>query len=48
VDNVATGTLPGLAELGITPAALEAVMPMLLARRDSVARLDVWRRTAGR
>lgn len=48
VDNVATGTLPGLAELGITPSALEAVMPMLLAHRDSVARLDVWRRGAGR
>jgi uncharacterized protein YbjT (DUF2867 family) len=48
VDNVATGTLPGLAELGITPTALEAVMPLLLARRDSVARLDIWRRTAGR
>lgn len=48
VDNVATGTLPGLPELGITPTAMEAVMPLLLARRDSVARLDVWRRTAGR
>jgi uncharacterized protein YbjT (DUF2867 family) len=48
VDNVASGTLPGLADLGIAPSALEAVMPPLLARRDSVARLDPWRRTAGR
>lgn len=48
VDNVASGQLPGLAELGIAPTALEAVMPPLLARRDSVARLEPWRRTAGR
>ncbi|KQV91545.1 complex I NDUFA9 subunit family protein [Rhizobacter sp. Root1221] len=47
-DNVATGRVPGLAALGITPSALESVMPMLLARRDSVARLDTWRRGAGR
>jgi len=48
VDNVTSGTVPGLAALGITPAALESVMPMLLARRDGIARLDVWRRGAGR
>jgi hypothetical protein len=31
VPNVASGTLPGLAALGITAAALEAVMPAVLA-----------------
>jgi NADH dehydrogenase len=43
VPNVASGTLPGLAELGIQPAALEAVLPTYLAPGAGVARLDAWR-----
>ena len=31
-DNVASGALPGLAELGITPTTLEAVLPGYLYR----------------
>jgi len=31
-DNVAGGGLPGLAELGVTPTALEAVLPSYLHR----------------
>ncbi len=48
VPNVATGSVPGLAALGITPAALEAVAPGYLGSRQGVARLDHWRRFAGR
>ena len=48
VDNVASGKLPGLAALGIAASGLASVMPLLLARRDGVARLDAWRRGAGR
>lgn len=48
VDNVASGSLPGLADLHVDAAALDAVMPLHLARRDSVARLEPWRRNAGR
>ena len=47
-DNVASGNLPGLAALGIEAASLEAVMPDVMARRDSVARLEPSRRGAGR
>lgn len=43
VPNVASGSLPGLAELGITPASLEAVLPTYLAPGSGVARLDAWR-----
>jgi uncharacterized protein YbjT (DUF2867 family) len=44
VPNVASGTLPGLTDLGITPTALEAVGPSYLGRDQSWARhLDVWR-----
>jgi NADH dehydrogenase len=31
-DNVASGALPGLAELGVTPTTLEAVLPSYLYR----------------
>jgi uncharacterized protein YbjT (DUF2867 family) len=48
VPNVATGALPGLAELGITPTALEAVAPGYLGRREACGRLDRWRALAGR
>jgi NADH dehydrogenase len=43
VPNVASGRLPGLAELGIQPASLEAVLPTYLAPGVGVARLDAWR-----
>lgn len=48
VDNVASGQLPGLAELGITPAPLSAVGPMILGPDHPAARLDAYRRGAGR
>ena len=32
VDNVPSGQHPGLAELGITPTSLEAVLPTYLYR----------------
>ncbi|MEF7615227.1 complex I NDUFA9 subunit family protein [Aquincola sp. MAHUQ-54] len=48
VPNVATGALPGLPALGITPAPLEQVAPSYLGRRDGVARLDPLRATARR
>jgi len=48
VDNVAGGQLPGLAALGITPAALESVMRLVLGRREGPARLDPLRARAGR
>jgi uncharacterized protein YbjT (DUF2867 family) len=46
--NVASGTLPGLAELGITPAALEAVAPLYLGRRPGRARFGDYRAHARR
>jgi uncharacterized protein YbjT (DUF2867 family) len=46
--NVASGTLPGFAALGIQPTALEAVMPEWLARGGSAARMNTLRRGAGR
>ncbi len=49
VPNVATGTLPGLPDLGIAPAALDAVAPQYL-RGDGPGhgRLDMLRTGAGR
>jgi uncharacterized protein YbjT (DUF2867 family) len=41
--NVAGGTLPGLAQLGITAATLESVAPDYLAPGRGMARLDGWR-----
>lgn len=43
VPNVPGGSLPGLAELGIHPAAMEAVLPTYLAPGSGVGRLDAWR-----
>ncbi len=48
VDNIASGQLPGLERLGITPAALESVIPVVLGRADGPARLEPWRARAGR
>lgn len=43
VPNVPSGQLPGLAELGIRPSSLEAVLPTYLSSTGGVARLDAWR-----
>lgn len=48
VDNVASGTIPGLPALGIAPAALSAVAPGYLGRRGPRSSLLALRRTAGR
>ena len=48
VPNVATAQWPGLAALGITPSALEAIAPLYLAAGQGLARLDPWRAKAGR
>jgi NADH dehydrogenase len=48
VPNVASGRLPGLQALGITPAALEAVVPDYLGDSFARARLTRWRAQAGR
>ena len=47
-DNVASGQVPGLDALGIAPAPLGAVGPLILGRSGVQARLDAFRRTAGR
>jgi len=43
VPSVASGRLPGLADLGITPTPIGAVAPGYLAPGQGVARLDSWR-----
>ncbi|TXI66232.1 MAG: complex I NDUFA9 subunit family protein [Limnohabitans sp.] len=43
VDNVASGQLPGLQALGITPAAVSAVAPTYLGHKGPRSRLDGWR-----
>jgi uncharacterized protein YbjT (DUF2867 family) len=48
VDNISGGTLPGLAELGITPAALSAVVPFYLGNQGLRSGLMAKRKTAGR
>jgi NADH dehydrogenase len=48
VPNVASGRLPGLEALGITPTALEAVAPAYLGPQFARARLGRWRALAGR
>ena len=47
-DNVATGKLPGLQALGITPAALAAIAPTYLGARGLRSGLMAKRKTAGR
>ncbi len=46
--NVASGALPGLPALGITPAAMAAVVPDYLAARFQRPVLDRWRAQARR
>ncbi|MCE4554034.1 complex I NDUFA9 subunit family protein [Roseateles cellulosilyticus] len=43
VPNVASGTKAGLAELGIRPSSLGAVLPTYLADDAGIARLNAWR-----
>ncbi len=46
VDNVATGQLPGLADLGIRPSSVAAVAPTYLSGRSGRSRLLTLRRDA--
>lgn len=48
VPNVASGSVPGLAALGVRASALDAVMPELLSRGGEPARLNAWRKSARR
>jgi len=48
LPNVASGRLPGLAELGITPAALEAIAPGYLGSQQGRAKLEKLRAGARR
>jgi uncharacterized protein YbjT (DUF2867 family) len=48
LPNIASGLLPGLAELGITPTALEAVAPGYLGGQHGRAKLEKLRAGAGR
>ena len=48
IDNVSGGKLPGLAALGITPAALSAVAPFYLGAQGLRSGLMAKRKTAGR
>lgn len=41
--NIASGTLPGLQRLGITPASVASVVPDYLGSGRGVARFDRWR-----
>ena len=47
VPNLASGQLPGLQALGITPATLASVVPDYLSAGRGVARLDLWRARHG-
>ena len=47
-DNIASGKLPGLAALGITPSALSAVVPFYLGAQGLRSGLMAKRKTAGR
>jgi uncharacterized protein YbjT (DUF2867 family) len=48
VDNVATGQLPGLSDLGISAASAAGVAPGYLGHRGPRSRLNTWRSRAGR
>ena len=48
VPNVASGTLPGLESLGITPTALAAIAPGYLGKTDGRTKLDALRAVARR
>jgi NADH dehydrogenase len=48
LPNIASGKLPGLESLGITPTALATVAPGYLGHTDGRTRLDALRAVAGR
>ena len=48
IDNIASGHLPGLQDLGILPAALAAIAPSYLAAQGLRSGLSAKRKTAGR
>lgn len=48
VDNIATGQLPGLSDLGISAASAAGVAPSYLGHRGPRSRLNGWRARAGR
>jgi NADH dehydrogenase len=48
IASVASGERPGLARLGIQPAALEAIAPLYLGAGQGPARLGIWRRAVHR
>jgi len=48
VPNVAGGLLPGLEALGIPAQSMGAIVPGYLAGGQGCARLDAWRKSAGR
>jgi uncharacterized protein YbjT (DUF2867 family) len=48
IDNVASGNLPGLDALGITPSALRAIAPSYLGAQGLRSGLMAKRKTAGR
>jgi NADH dehydrogenase len=48
VANVASGDRPGLARLGIRPAAVEAIAPIYLGLMQGPGRLEAWRAAAHR
>ena len=48
VDNVASGKLPGLTALHVTPTALAAIAPLYLGRQSTAAHLLALRKTSGR
>ena len=48
VDNVASGKLPGLTALQVTPTALAAIAPLYLGKQSTAAHLLALRKTSGR
>jgi NADH dehydrogenase len=48
VDNIATGQLPGLSDLGISAASAAGVAPSYLGHRGPRSRMNGWRERAGR
>lgn len=48
VDNVATGQLPVLSDLGISAVSAAGVAPSYLGHRGPRSRLNIWRERAGR
>jgi NADH dehydrogenase len=48
VDNVATGQLPDLSDLGISAASAAGVAPSYLGHRGPRSRMNGWRERAGR